>query len=282
MSRKLDQSYTSRGIFREETLYYDLGYRFSSIRGRKPVRAINIDLTSFLLMVSILLQFLASIRQIFTIGLLVVYYVYSSYFSGKEEKATGLWILVLIMIVFIMDHIIGGISIAPGNVLSAKMTALAWVLEITWILLYSTQLLIVLQPTTAVIDKNRSVMPESDLAKAEYRSLRQRIQSTDYEVKSVKNIIDIELLRNNFVYLLQVIALIVAGILIIDFFIWQIVGSFGGGKNIRENYFISGLVFVLLFFLFSSTNLLYPSDAIGSNIEQSEVSDDNNDDELNE
>lgn len=252
-----DQTFTSKGIFREETLYYDLGYRFAQLRDRSPQKILDLDLTGYIFIISLVLQFAFNVQQIFTLAVLVLFFGYSSFISTSEYKSSSIVVLGLVFFANVLDQISGGIFITPGLIVTDKLSAGVWILELAWILLFSTQIIITLQPVTPVFQKGTSVQPETPKAKHDYDLLKFRTRGSDFEIEEVKTTLDVELLRENLVYLLRMIGAVVGAGLLIDFIIWTIVGSFGGGTNVSEQYFISGLILVLFLFIYFSTGMLF-------------------------
>ncbi|MCE7734889.1 MAG: hypothetical protein GPJ54_08440 [Candidatus Heimdallarchaeota archaeon] len=262
-----DQTFTSKGIFREETLYYDLGYRFAQLRDRTPQKMLDLDLTGYLFAISLILQFVFVIQQILTLAIIVIFFVYSSFISTAENKSASIIVLGTLFLANVLDHILGGVFITPGLIITGRLSFVVWVLELVWILLFSTQIIITLQPVTPVFLKGLSVQPETVKAKKDYEFLKFRTQGTDYEVEDVHTSLDLELLRENLIYLLRMIGAVVSAALLIDVFIWTIVGQFGGGANVSEQYFISGLILVLFIFIYVSTGMLFSNPSENNNNE---------------
>ncbi|OLS27215.1 MAG: hypothetical protein HeimC2_13250 [Candidatus Heimdallarchaeota archaeon LC_2] len=254
---KLDETFTSKGIFREETLYYDLGYRFAQLRGRKPYKSLNFDLTGYLLVISLILHIVYGIQQIFTIGVMIVFILYSSLFGSKDNKSASTAVLTILFISNVFDHIIGNVFISPGLLIEGRLTVTAWILELCWILLFSTQIMLTLQPTTPVFLPNFSVQPETVKARTDFDLLKYRTSGTDFQIDTVDSVLNLELLKINLINLLRTVGLIVLVALIFDIIIWEILGSFGGGSNIVEQYFISGLILVLFLFILLSSGMLF-------------------------
>ena len=266
-----DQTFTSKGIFREETLYYDLGYRFAQLRDRTPQKMLDLDLTGYLFAISLILQFIFDIQQIFTLTVIVIFFVYSSFISTSENKSASIIVLGMLFIANVLDQIFGGVFITPGLIVTSKLTFIVWILEIVWILLFSTQIIITLQPVTPVFLKGLSVQPETEKAKTDYEFLKFRTRGTDYEIKEVHTSLELELLRENLLYLLRMIGAVVSAALLIDIIIWTIVGSFGGGSNISEQYFISGLILVLFIFIYLSIGMLFSNPIENDNSDSSDA-----------
>ncbi|MFV2015912.1 MAG: hypothetical protein ACC656_10810, partial [Candidatus Heimdallarchaeota archaeon] len=143
--------------------------------------------------------------------------------------------------------------------IAGRLSIIVWILELAWILLFSTQVIITLQPVTPVFLKGLSVQPETAKAKKDYEFLKFRTRGSDFEIEDVNSTLDLELLRDNLIYLLRMIGAVVGAALLIDLIIWTIVGSFGGGRNVSEQYFISGLILVLFLFIYFSTGMLFSS-----------------------
>ncbi|MHA2030044.1 MAG: hypothetical protein ACW99Q_11675 [Candidatus Kariarchaeaceae archaeon] len=255
-----DQTFTSSGIFREETLYYDLGYRFAQLRGRTPKKALEMDLTGYLFLISLILQFAFGIQQIITLIIIILFFLYSSYVSTSENASASTFVLGLLFLANIFDHLIAGVFITPGLILNGQLSFGVWILELAWILLFSTQVIITLQPVTPVFLNGLSVQPETNKAKEDYESLKFRTMGTDFEMQEMDTALDLNLLRENLLRLLKTVGFIVVLALVIDIILWVIVGSFGGGSNIEEQYFVSGLVLILLIFLYLSSGILFAGD----------------------
>lgn len=254
-----DQTFTSKGIFREETLYYDLGYRFAQLRGRTPEKMLDLDLTGYLFAISLILQFIFNIQQIFTLAVIVIFFGYSSFISTSENKSASIIVLGMVFLANVLDQISGGVFITPGLIIAGRLSFVVWILELIWILLFSTQIIITLQPVTPIFLKGLSVQAETVKAKKDYEFLKFRTRGTNYEIEEVHTSLDLELLRENLVYLLRMIGAVVSAALLIDVFIWTIVGQFGGGTNVSEQYFISGLILILFVFIYLSTGMLFSS-----------------------
>jgi hypothetical protein len=262
-----EQTFTSTGIFREETLYYDLGYRFAQLRGRTPLKALEMDLTGYLFLVSLILQFAFGVQQIITLLVIILFFLYSSYVSTSENASASTLVLLLLFLANIFDHIIGGILITPGLILSGQLSIGVWLLELLWILLFSTQVIITLQPVTPVFLKGLSVQPETTKAKEDYESLKFRTSATEFEIRDVDTSLDLNLLRNNLISLLKTVGIVVLIAIVTDLVIWVIVGSFGGGSNIEEQYFVSGLVLILFILLYIASGILFPEEKAEEEIE---------------
>jgi len=157
----------------------------------------------------------------------------------------------------VFDHIIGSVFISPGLLLEGKLTVATWILELSWVLLFSTQIMLTLQPTTPVFLPKFSVQPETVKARTDFDLLKYRLSGTDFQIDTLDSVLNLELLKINLVKLLRIVGLIVLAALIIDIIIWQILGSFGGGSNIVEQYFISGLILVLFLFIFVSIGMIF-------------------------
>lgn len=252
-----DETFSSKGIFREETLYYDLGYRFAQLRGRKPYKSLDLDLTAYLLGISLILQIVYDIQQFFTIAVMIVFILYSTFFGSKENKSASTFVLALLFISNVFDHLIGGVLISPGLLIEGKLTIITWLLEIIWILLFSTQIMLTLQPTTPVFLPEFSVQPETLKARTDFELLKYRTSGTDYQIDTLDSVLNLELLKINLINLLRTVGLIVLTALVFDMIIWGILGSFGGGNNVVEQYFISGLILVLFLFIFVSSGMLF-------------------------
>lgn len=266
-----DQTFTSKGIFREETLYYDLGYRFAQLRDRTPQKMLDLDLTGYLFAISLILQFIFDIQQIFTLAVIVIFFGYSSFISTSENKSASVIVLGTLFVANVLDQISGGVFITPGLIITGRLSFVVWILELVWILLFSTQIIITLQPVTPVFLKGLSVQPETVKAKKDYEFLKFRTQGTDYEIEDVHTSLDLELLRENLIYLLRMIGAVVSAALLIDVFIWTIVGQFGGGTNVSEQYFISGLILILFTFIYLSTGMLFSNPVENDNSESAEA-----------
>ncbi len=254
---KIDESFTSKGIFREETLYYDLGYRFAQLRGRKPYKSLNIDLTGYLLVISLILQIAFGIQQFFTLFVMVIFIIYSSFFGSKESKSASTFVLTLLFLSNIFDHIVGNVFISPGLLIEGKLTIITWTLEIAWVLIFSTQIMLTLQPTTPVFLAGFSVQPETLKARTDFELLKYRTSGTDFQIDTLDSVLNLDLLKINLINLLRTVGLLVLAALVFDMIIWGILGAFGGGTNIVEQYFISGLILILFLFIFVSSGMLF-------------------------
>ncbi|MFV2015189.1 MAG: hypothetical protein ACC656_07175, partial [Candidatus Heimdallarchaeota archaeon] len=96
-----EQTFTSKGIFREETLYYDLGYRFAQLRGRSPHKMLELDLTVYLFVISLILQFIFNIQQLFTLSIIVIFFGYSSFISTSENRSASIIVLGIVFLAFV-------------------------------------------------------------------------------------------------------------------------------------------------------------------------------------
>ena len=76
--------YKSIGLYREESLYYELGYKFSDNGGKVTKKVFNRDFIPYLVFVSLGIQFLINISQVFTLLTLILIYSFQNRFPGDN------------------------------------------------------------------------------------------------------------------------------------------------------------------------------------------------------
>lgn len=259
------ERYTSRAIFREDELYYDLGYRFSTINGRKPKKAFAKDYSLWLLVFTFIIQTITSISQFYTILSLLILVAYRYMQNGTDRN----YILVLLVIVaHVYDYYSQKVQAIPGKLIQGKLTGIFWILETGWIFLLVYQVLIIFQPFTPIIAKDKSVVPETIEARENYDKMASRSLGTNFELKSVKKLIDIEQMQKIILQISKVVLVITFSSIILDFIIWQVIYSFGGGEIIFEQYLISGMSLVLLTLLVVFSNYIIPDKHENESIEE--------------
>lgn len=251
------ERYTSQAILREDTLYYDMGYRYSSDNGKKPNKAFNKDYTLLLLLTTFLIQSLVGVAQLFTlIGLLFLFILR---YVATEKAKSPMWML-LIIAGHVYDYREGKIIAQPGKLIQDQLTTMFWILEITWVIVLAYQFLIIFQPFTPLIAKDQTVKPETIEARKNYQKMLDRLEGTDYEVQTLTKLIDIDKLQQTLIGLIKIVAIILTSSIILDMLIWRIIFSLGGGTNVDEQYVITGMSLILFVILVAFSNLISPDE----------------------
>ncbi len=251
------ERYRSRAVYREENLYYDLGYRFSTTNGNKPLKGFNKDYTLALLGTSFAIQVLLDISQIFTI-LSILILIMMRYLS--EDKSRSPVFIMFVIIAHVYDYMNEDVVANPGKIIQGKLTTAFWFFEIAWISILAYQFLIIFQPYTPLIAPGQSVKAETREASDLFNKMKKRSIGTEFELLPLKKLINIEKLQETLISISKLVILITAGSIIIDIIIWQIIYSFGGGDNIFEQYIISGMSLVLLSLLVFFSKYISPDD----------------------
>lgn len=240
--------YTPANLIREENLFYDLGYKFIKQDTSKTEKSININLTAYLLFVSIIMHLIIQIQQTLTITILVTYYVYKTLENSKNREIS-IYVLIFIFISHMTDYYLGSVQVEPGKLFTDRLTVFSWLLEITWVSIFTFQALISLQPTFKIFTSGHTVTPATSKSAVSFENLTKRLKGTEYQITELNEKIELKDMGENINSLIRIIYSIALFALVIDVFLWRIIGSFGGGENILEEYFISGLSMVLFLVL---------------------------------
>lgn len=254
------ERYHSTGIYREETLYYDLGYRFSDTKNSKTNLIINLDFSYYLFIVTLILEFALNINQILTIITFGIF-ISNKIINNNVNKFAKYWLFVIIF-GHILDYIIGDNIIEPGKFIQNNLTLYVWITEITWIILFGMEALVVFQPMTPPNVDGITVHPASEEEKKNYKSLRKRIHGTEFEIMDLNQIVDFKNLSRNLINQSKIILIILIGFVSLDILIWFISGNLGGGNNIKEQYIVSGMALILFITIIAFYNQLFPPNQI--------------------
>ncbi|MDH5401326.1 MAG: hypothetical protein OEZ01_04575 [Candidatus Heimdallarchaeota archaeon] len=259
---KSDEGFVSEGLYREESLYYDLGYRFATNDGKEVVRAFDRDYVLYLLGTSIFLMMMGGIIQIYTISIIVIHLFYSRYSNQSAKNTVKIPVLLLIILANVLDHQLSKVTLQPGELFQNKLTPTVWVIEIIWVIIFSLQALTTLQPTTPPIGPEPAVQPATSETLFNYETLSERLQKSNFDLNLNEKNINIEQLRQIFKQLVNYIFGVTFVAIIINLILWRILGSYGGGRNLAEEYLISGMVLILFVILMVFSNYIFPDEDI--------------------
>jgi hypothetical protein len=251
------ETYKSVGLYREESLYYELGYKFSDNGGKISKKVFNQDFIPYLAFVSLGIQFMVGISQIFTLLTLALIYSFRLTFKN-DERTTGIKTMILLLAVHTIEYRENGIFALPGQIIQGQLTFGFWFLELMWIIIFGFQALISFQPYTKSYEKGKTVQAESEVAKREFKGLTERTEGTDYYLGSLLTLVNISRLQETMKQMVMTILTIFGIIVVGDLIIWSIVQNLGGGTNIREEYFISGMSLILYLALIGFSKLIFP------------------------
>jgi len=248
--------YKSIGLYREESLYYELGYKFAE-NGKGSSRVFNRDFIPYLALISLGIQFMVGISQIFTLLTLTLIYSFRLTF-GNGNRAIGLKTMILLITVHTIEYNVNNVLVLPGQIIQDQLTFGFWFLELVWIIVFGFQALTSFQPHTRGYEKGKTVQAESASAKREYKNLTKRTEGTDYYLGSLLQLVNLSRLQESMKQMIITILTIFGIIVIGDMIIWSIVQNLGGGTNIKEEYFISGMSLILYIALIGFSKLIFP------------------------
>lgn len=253
------EMYKSIGLYREESLYYELGYKFSDNGSKISKKAFNRDFIPYLAAVSLGIQFIIGISQVFTLLTLALVYSFRLTF-GNGERTLGIKTMILLISVHTIEYRENNIIVLPGQIIQDQLTFGFWFFELLWIIIFGFQALTSFQPHTKSYEKGKTVQAESESAKQEFKNLTRRTEGTDYYLGSLLTLVNLsrlqETMKQMVITVLTIFAIIVFG----DLIIWSIIQNLGGGTNVREEYFISGMSLILYISLIVFSKLIFPDD----------------------
>ena len=255
---------TTTGTIREENLFYELGYKFSRSEGELARKPLEIDVILYLVLLSIFLQIFVGVRQTFTITVLIALLAYKSSVEKEKNNRSSNLLLITALIANIADHTVAGIIVRPGVLFDDQLTFFYWLIELIWAFLFGLQLVINYQPYTPLITEGLTVQAESDKTRENYTALKLRLENTDYTLDRNESSLGYAAIRSSMEYLLLVVFSVLVVSLLLDAFIWRVIGSLGGGINILEEYFLSGLVLILFLALFIFSDVIATSNPADS------------------
>ncbi len=235
----MSDRYKSIGIYREEQLYHELGFRFIQNKNDKIINNKNIGL--FYIIALTLMIHIFVTYQIFTIILIMFYFLLRNYPLSKAVS-------ILVLIGHSLDYLMNGYIIPIDRLIDDKITILFWILEIFWIIAYGYYLLSIMIPTNS-IDPKITVKPVRDDSIKLYESMKKRLVGTKYEINNWGTRIELKELQyviNNLIYIIIIIFL---SVLIIDYIIWIVLPTISTGNNVKEIYFTSVLSLLLYLLL---------------------------------
>ncbi len=166
-------------------------------------------------------------------------------------------VLILILVATVFDHLINNVEAKPGNLFDDQMTFMVWSLELVWVVLFGIQAIITLQPHTPILSEGLSVQPETIETRKEYTQLIKRLEGTDFALIS-PNQLNTKGLKDTYQGIISIQVLVIGIAVLVDVILWRIVGSFGGGINILEEYFISGMSLILYVLLLIFSAWIFP------------------------
>ncbi|MHA2402566.1 MAG: hypothetical protein ACXADH_06195 [Candidatus Kariarchaeaceae archaeon] len=253
-----NENQNSQSVIREDTMYYDLGYRHSQHLGRKVNKAITRDFSLYLLLNSAILHLIFGIQQLITIIIISIFYSHQLFTQRENSRKISSFTLISILIATVVDHSRSDIIVEPGKFIHGELTILVWILELTWIIIFGVQAIITLQPYTPLFSQGKTVQPETTQSKEEFSKLQNQLTGTDFSLIDEQQLISTQSLQ--IVYqriIINMVAFLVL-IVLLDIALWRIVGSFGSGINILEEYFVSGIALILFTLLISFSSILFP------------------------
>ncbi|MCY3411102.1 MAG: hypothetical protein INQ03_05620 [Candidatus Heimdallarchaeota archaeon] len=251
------ERYSSQGLYREEDLYYDLGFRFASSNGRKPMKAFSKDYTIVLLLFSFGIQLVLGISQLFSI--LALLFLFVMRYVNEERSQSPLFII-MVIVGHVYDYHLSGVVAIPGEIIQGKLTTGFWLMEMAWILVLAYQFLIIFQPYTPILAKNQSVKPATPETIEQYNKMRLRLEGSSFTIQPLAKLINIERLQQTLVNTSKLVMIIIGSAILIDYWVWDIIFSLGGGNNILEIYMISGMSLILFGILVGFSHLIAPDD----------------------
>ena len=249
--------YKSIGLYREESLYYELGYKFSDNGGKVTKKVFNRDFIPYLVFVSLGIQFLINISQVFTLLTLILIYSFQLTFRNSD-RTLGIKTMILLVSVHSIEYHENNIVVFPGEIIQGQLTFGFWILELLWIILFGFQALTSFQPHTKSYEKGKTVQAESESAKREFKNLTRRTEGTNYYLGSLLTLVNLSRLQESMKQMVVTILTIFGVIVVGDLIIWSIVQNLGGGTNVREEYFISGMSLILYVALIGFSKLIFP------------------------
>ncbi|MHA2249886.1 MAG: hypothetical protein ACXAD7_05970 [Candidatus Kariarchaeaceae archaeon] len=255
----------SGALYREESLYYDMGFRFAQTRGRKAQKAIDKDFTGYLLLISLGLHFLFDVNQFLTIVILVLIYLYRAIIEKEGSYRISASGMLALLVATTVDHKIGGVSARPGKLFDSQLTTVVWLLELVWVIAFGIQIIITLQPHTPILSKQSSVQPETKEANENYIQLIKRLEGSEFALYPLDKQVDIQGLQKTFQGIITYLLALVGVAVLLNLLLWRIVGSFGGGINLLEEYFVSGMSLVLFILLIVFSKNVFPEREIEEN-----------------
>ncbi len=251
------ETYKSIGLYREENLYYELGYKFSDNGSKISRKVFNRDLIPYLAAASLGIQFIIGISQIFTLLTLALIYSFRLTFRNGD-RTLGIKTMIILISVHAIEYRENNIVVFPGEIIQGQLTFGFWALELIWIVIFGFQALSSFQPHTKSYEKGKTVQAESESAKQEFRNLTKRTEGTDYYLGSLLTLVNLSRLQETMKQMVVTILTIFGVIVVGDLIIWSIVQNLGGGTNVREEYFISGMSLILYIALIGFSKLIFP------------------------